>query len=62
MCNKKWKEKNNACRDKKYFIYYMVNYTYIRSSDPKGFVSSFKTLELVAEECLTANSTYASKL
>ena len=38
-----------------------VNYTYIRNSDPKGFYSSFKTLDLVADQSSAANLTYASK-
>ena len=38
-----------------------VNYTYIRNSDPKGFDSSYKTLDLVADQSSAANSTYASK-
>ena len=42
-------------------IFYTVNYTYIRSSDPKGFFPSFKTLDLVAVQSLAANSTYALK-
>ena len=42
-------------------LFYIVNYTYIRSSDPKGFFSSFKTLDLVADQSSAANSTYALK-
>jgi hypothetical protein len=38
---------------------YTLNYTYIWSSDPKGFLSSFKTLDLVADQSSPANSTYA---
>ena len=34
---------------------------YIRSSDPKGFVPSFKTLDLVVDQSLAANLTYASE-
>jgi hypothetical protein len=41
-------------------ILYTVTYTYIRSSDPKGFFPSFKTLDLVADQSSAANSTYAS--
>jgi hypothetical protein len=32
----------------------------VRSSDPKGFVPSYKTLDLVADQSLVTNSTYAS--
>ena len=42
-------------------LFYTVNYTYIRSSDPKGFFPSFKTLDLVADQSSAANSTYLSK-
>ena len=41
-------------------LFYTVTYTYIRSSDPKGFFPSFKTLDLVADQSLAANSIYAS--
>ena len=41
-------------------LFYTVTYTYIRSSDPKGFFPSFKTLDLVADQSSAANSTYAS--
>ena len=40
------------------YIYKHVNF----SSDPNGFVSIFKTLHLVADQSLAANSTYASKI
>jgi hypothetical protein len=32
------------------------DYTYIRSSDPKGLFSSFKTVDLLAGQILVANS------
>jgi hypothetical protein len=35
--------------------FHTVNYTYIRSSDPKGYLSSFKTLVLVAGHSSNAN-------
>ena len=43
------------------FSRYTVNYTYIRNSDPKGFVSSFKTVDFVADQSSASNLTYASK-
>ena len=36
----------------------LVTYTYKRSSYPIGLVSSFKTLDLVADQSLAANLTY----
>ena len=42
-------------------LFYTVSYSYIRSSDPKGFYSSFKTLDLVADQSSAVNSTDASK-
>ena len=36
--------------------FYTVNNTYIRTSDPKGFVSSFKTLD----QSSAANSNYGA--
>ena len=36
-------------------------YIYIRSSDPKEFFPSLKTLDLLAVQSLAANSTYALK-
>ena len=41
-------------------LFYTVNYTYIRSSDPKGFFPSFKTLNLAVDQSSAAKSTYAS--
>jgi hypothetical protein len=41
-------------------LFYTVNYTYIRSSDPNGFFPSFKTLDLVPDLSSAANSTYTS--
>jgi hypothetical protein len=41
-------------------LFYTVTSTYIRSSDPKGFIPSFKTLGLVADQSSAVNSTYAS--
>jgi hypothetical protein len=32
----------------------------IRSTDPRGYVSSFKTLDLVADESLAANLSFMS--
>jgi hypothetical protein len=32
-----------------------MNYTFIRSLDPKGFFPSFKTLDLVADQSSAAN-------
>jgi hypothetical protein len=40
--------------------FYTVSYTYAKSSDP-GFLSSFKTLDLVADQSSAAKSTYPSK-
>ena len=42
-------------------IFYTVNYTHRRSSDPKGVFPSFKTLDFVAEKMSAENLTYASK-
>ena len=41
--------------------FYTVNYTYIRNSITKRFLSSFKTLVLVADQSLAANLTNVSK-
>ena len=40
-------------------LFYTVDVTYIRSSDPKGFFPSFKALDLVANQSSAANATYA---
>ena len=47
--------------EKPQILFYTVNYTYIMSSDPKGFVFSFKTLDFVALKNSAGNCTYASK-
>ena len=48
-----------------YFRYFQGNPctgTHIRSSDPKGFFLSFKTLDLVAGQSSVANSIYSLNL
>ena len=41
-------------------LFYTVNYTYIRSSNLKGFCPSFNTLDLVALQSSPSKSIYAS--
>ena len=50
----------NVRHSKTFEAFVNNTYTYRGSSDPRGLVSSFKTLDLVADQSLAANSTYAS--